>query len=548
MNKNFYFGLAALALMSTTITSCEYDDDSLWQSVNDLTDRVNDLETKISQINSNLSALQTIVSALQNSVTITSVEQIPNGYRINFSDGQTAEITNGTDGADAPLISVELGSDGKYYWTIDGQTLIVDGHAVCASGIDGETAITPQIRINPTTKEWEISTDDGNTWTSTGVKAEGTTGDSLFSEVITSNPDYVTFKLADGTEFRVPRYDATTPQFIINGLDGFQKIPYGESRTYTVTTENVSDWTIQKPDGWRVNCEGGKLTVTAPSEDNKYAEPIGTVAIVVTSAEGKSMIVKFGVGVYELRVLTFEDADAKFSPYTLDYCGKTISTWSDLIDSQQYGGPMLYGDYTTTEYTWTDEGNTMLTHTFPASYGSYCYWGGGHAISNYYGTDLTGGDFTHQLQVYGTGGHNGSQNFAMHFGYKDDSGYTDSQILPSIGFSDNIERVIDHMWIMNSVYAMNCYIDGNGLTAQIGPDDWVKLVATGYGATGNKTGEVTFFTCNGPENIVRDWTKWDLSPLGKVVRVEFNVTGSSDNGYGFSQPAYFAYDDVAVRF
>ncbi|MBQ0136681.1 MAG: DUF4465 domain-containing protein, partial [Bacteroidales bacterium] len=35
---------------------------------------------------------------------------------------------------------------------------------------------------------------------------------------------------------------------------------------------------------------------------------------------------------------------------------------------------------------------------------------------------------------------------------------------------------------------------------------------------------------------------------GRVVRIEFNVTGSSDNGYGFSQPAYFAYDDVAVRF
>lgn len=45
-----------------------------------------------------------------------------------------------------------------------------------------------------------------------------------------------------------------------------------------------------------------------------------------------------------------------------------------------------------------------------------------------------------------------------------------------------------------------------------------------------------------------DWTKWDLSGLGKVLKVTFNVTGSSDNGYGFSQPAYFAYDDVAVRF
>lgn len=51
-----------------------------------------------------------------------------------------------------------------------------------------------------------------------------------------------------------------------------------------------------------------------------------------------------------------------------------------------------------------------------------------------------------------------------------------------------------------------------------------------------------------PENIVTDWTKFDLSGLGKVTRVTFNVTGSSDNGYGFSQPAYFAYDDVAVRF
>ena len=48
--------------------------------------------------------------------------------------------------------------------------------------------------------------------------------------------------------------------------------------------------------------------------------------------------------------------------------------------------------------------------------------------------------------------------------------------------------------------------------------------------------------------IITEWAKWDLSGLGKVVSIEFNITGSSDNGYGYSQPAYFAYDDVAVRF
>lgn len=104
------------------------------------------------------------------------------------------------------------------------------------------------------------------------------------------------------------------------------------------------------------------------------------------------------------------------------------------------------------------------------------------------------------------------------------------------------------MYVTNTTYALNCYIDGNGLTAKIGPDDWVKLVATGYDTKGAKTGETGIYLCNGPDNIIMDWTKWDLSGLGKVAKVTFNVTGSSDNGYGFSQPAYFAYDDVAVRF
>ena len=43
-------------------------------------------------------------------------------------------------------------------------------------GADGQNGITPQIRINAATNEWEISTDDGLNWTTTGVKATGTQG------------------------------------------------------------------------------------------------------------------------------------------------------------------------------------------------------------------------------------------------------------------------------------------------------------------------------------------------------------------------------------
>ena len=263
---------------------------------------------------------------------------------------------------------------------------------------------------------------------------------------------------------------------------------------------------------------------------------------------------------YELRVLTFEDADYKGGT---NFAGG--NNWTSLIDDPQYGGKLLYSDdgQGTTDvekaYTWFDENNTELSHTLPYSFNNYCYWSGGHAISHYVTSNFTEyGDFNHQLTVYskdattdiGTtgGGHNGSNNFAVHFGYKDNTSYTTGQVLPAISFADSVERVVDHMYVNNIVYALNCYLNGNDLTAKIGDDDWVKLTATGYNAAGEKTGDASIYLCNGPDHIITDWTKFDLSGLGKVLKVEFNITGSSDNGYGFSQPAYFAYDDVAVRF
>ena len=264
---------------------------------------------------------------------------------------------------------------------------------------------------------------------------------------------------------------------------------------------------------------------------------------------------------YELRTLTFEDADAKFAPYELSYCSANITKWSDLIASPEYGADMLYAMMTQSEddrYAWYDEGNTFLASELPYNYYDYVFWGGGHAISNYASSDYTTyGTYENQLTVYGndqtygetlTGGYNGSANFCMHFGYKDSSPYNGTENLPYIYFKDGTPRVIDHMYVNNSTYAISCYMDGNGLTAKIGPDDWVKAVAIGYDAEGNETGRAEIYLCNGPDNIVTDWTKWDLTSLGKVVKVDFNILGSSDNGYGFSQPAYFAYDNVAVRF
>ena len=251
---------------------------------------------------------------------------------------------------------------------------------------------------------------------------------------------------------------------------------------------------------------------------------------------------------YTLRTLSFEDVDAKFTGYTL-YGGAEINTWSDLVDDMQYGGSLTYTDYTTDVYYWYDEGNTELYHSFTTP-----YWQGGHIISNYtiedYSTLPEGYNGWYELQMANPiGGNNGSANFAVHNGYSD---FFNSQIydasLQTLEFADGVERVIDHMYVTNTCYVLNSLSYGDGFNSPASESTYIKVVAYGYNAAEEETGSVEFALCeNGV--LVTEWTKWDLSPLGKVVKVAFNFSASEDQigSYGMNCPAYFAYDDVAVR-
>ena len=550
------FRTALIALAAAAASACSmYDDTEIRDRLDGIDDKIASLEETVKGINSDIDALRQIVNALQQNVTIDRVEAGTDGYVIYFSDGTTAVITNGKDGANAPVISVAKDeTDGLWYWTIDGEWLVVDGQRIRAQGIDGENgkpgedAIAPQVRINSDTRMWEISVDGGLTWESTGVIAEGqdgTGGSGIIVDVdYTSDAYNVIFTLADGTQISVPK--TISVEFDIEGLspDGVESIAYGKSKTYNVRISGMLNYIVNKPDGWRVSlsmAEDTTLTVTAPAKDNAYAETEGIVGIQLQSVTGEMSMVTVQVKAleYELRVLTFEG----------EY-------WSALIDNPQYGGRLLYGEtgMGPADYMWYDEGNTFLKHVMPENYGTTCYWGGGHAISNYVETDLANGDYLHQLAVYckdpvtGFGGHGGSENFCVHFGYKDGSPFNMTENLPAIEFGDGVARVVDHLYIMWNTYLANCVSNGNGLTAPLAPDGYVKVIAIGYDAEGVKIEQEPEYFLAGSNGNIQEWTKWDLSSLGKVSKIEFNVAGDSDNGYGFSQPAYFCYDDVAVRF
>ena len=195
------------------------------------------LQRLCNETNTNLSALQTIVTALQNNDYITSVDPLTEngkvvGYTIQFAKSNPIVIYNGKDGADGvdgntPVIGVKKDTDGIYYWTLDGEFIVVDGLKIKAQGTDGNNGsdgndgqdgkdgITPKLEIRE--NYWWISYDNGANWTQLGKAtgengADGKDGDSI---KITQDENNVYFELVDGTIITISKTGSQSSNIII---------------------------------------------------------------------------------------------------------------------------------------------------------------------------------------------------------------------------------------------------------------------------------------------------------------------------------------------
>ncbi len=525
------FILLTIALFGASMWSCSYDDDDLWNAVDGLDGRVEAMEKAMKSANTNIDALQKIVDALQKNVTVTSVVTTDNGYTINFSDGKTATITNGKDGTTAPAISVVKDTDGLYYWALDGKIIEVDGKKIKAEGTDGTT---PQLRINPDTKEWEMSV-DGTTWTSMGVKAEGSDGkdgDSMFKSVdTTTTSGFAIFTLKDGSKIEMPMQGAL--QITLSAKSWL--FDFDEKSTFTITSKGAEKLTWTKPDGWKVSVDGTTLTVTAPAEANSYAERKGVIALIGLAGNFSCMA--------ELEVGTFENK------HTISFEGEDWSKWV----AANYNP----GKYSTTQmgntdnYLWVDAASQLTTGRPTGFMGG---WGYPWFVSSYNSKSLEQskyGGYKYDLYVYNPtgeedsttgGGCNGSDNFLTTFGYMDlEHSYGDGR--PILKFADGKARTIQSLYVNSTCYFYSVAMAGNELSPQLTKN--VTYYATGYDADDKeiKTITMTFAT---PEAVTKTWTKWDLSELGPIVSLRLNQAGGADNGYGYSLPAYYALDDITV--
>ena len=183
------------------------------------------------------------------------------------------------------------------------------------------------------------------------------------------------------------------------------------------------------------------------------------------------------------------------------------------------------------------------------SYG-YAYIRGGMLVSSYNSREVTTyGDYTKDLYVccpsststVKGGGAGGSDNFLIVVGNYDDSSNGDERA--EMFFADGREHKIEGCVVNSTTYFINVTQNGNPFSPALGKDDEIVISATGYNSKGEETATVTMpFARKGW--YITEWTRWDLSPLGKVASVKFNITGGPMTEWGMTTPKYFAIDNI----
>ena len=211
-------------LAASLVTGCkEYDDTGIRKDIADLQGRVESLEAWCETAKGQISALQSLVAAVESRDYITGVEPVTEagketGYAISLGSGKTFTVKHGTQGD--PGVTPQIGvakdeanpSDENYYWTVktgdDEPEFIVDPATGGKMPVTGEKGDTPELSVAEDNGRlyWKV----GEDWLlSDGAKvpATGEQGDAIFAENgvdYTTDPNSVTFTLADGTKLKVP--------------------------------------------------------------------------------------------------------------------------------------------------------------------------------------------------------------------------------------------------------------------------------------------------------------------------------------------------------
>ena len=298
-----------------------------------------------------------VVPVVENGETVGYTISFSKSGPVTIYHGKKGE--NGQNGT-TPVIGVEQDTDGLYYWTLDGEWLTDDeGSKILAQGMSGKSAyelavekgyrgtldewlaslngsngddgksayelavengyqgteeewlaslkgsagdqgddgVTPKLEVRDD-GYWYISYDNGQTWNKLGPATgdPGEDGDSMFSDIDVSDPDYLVLTLAEtGASIKLPYYKDKFDLLFVSGSDRVKEMAVycGPGATAEVEYELTNPLNVQvaieciSHSGYEVAVDKSakKITVSAPDDPAAITDPESEILVFASDDE-----------------------------------------------------------------------------------------------------------------------------------------------------------------------------------------------------------------------------------------------------------------------
>lgn len=214
-------------------------------------------------------------------------------------------------------------TDGRWYWTLNGSWLYVNGAKVPVAVGDG---VTPKMKIE--NGMWYVSYDNGATWTEAG-KAKG---DDAGIVSITEEGGYIHFGMADGTVVTVAKRLPLTISF---DSEDVAITTGGASKAIGYTLSGASEKVVVKTivqDGWKAkvaqkSAAAGTIEITAP-------DPLVESEVLVFVSDGGQTVLAAINCVKATVVISQEKYDVSAAGGNIEVATQTNTGFNVLIPDE----------------------------------------------------------------------------------------------------------------------------------------------------------------------------------------------------------------------
>ncbi|RRS04630.1 DUF4465 domain-containing protein [Aquabacterium soli] len=188
-------------------------------------------------------------------------------------------------------------------------------------------------------------------------------------------------------------------------------------------------------------------------------------------------------------------------------------------------------------------GAATFSHAYSSDYGSWSQW----VYSNE--TDTTTAGYENQFSVFNSSGAAQSSNFAIAYV----SSYEPEPT--TITFAAPVQ--LNSVALTNTTYAALSMQQGDSFAKKFGgisgnDADYFYVSIIGKAFDGSTTGTVDVYLAdyrfgdNSQDYILDQWLTVNLSSLGTVSSLQFEMYSSDTGLYGINTPTYFALDNLSV--